>query len=77
MVKLTLSVNPEVIAKARSYAAQHRVSVSRMVETYLVAVTARGPVPTAQSTPVLSALTGVIRQGDVADYREHLKKKYR
>lgn len=73
--KLTLSVDPEVVARAKRYAKERGVSISQLVEAYLLAV-AR-PSPPASDTPVLRALRGSLKKGDVEDYRRHLSDKYR
>lgn len=73
--KLTLSISPPVVARAKRYAKQQGISVSHMVEAYLASVTA----PAARETefpPVLSAFQGILKKGDPEDYRKHLRKKY-
>jgi len=41
MSKLTLSIDPVVISRAKRYAKQHGTSVSQMVEAYLASVSTR------------------------------------
>ena len=77
MKKLTLSVDPAVVARAHAYAKRHGVSVSRMVETYLLAVTTEKPSSKKKATPILDSLTGILKSADVEDYRRHLAEKYR
>lgn len=72
--KLTLSLDPDVIAAAKRFAAEHGTSVSRLVEAFLGTVT-RGPDAEA-ATPVLARLRGSLRGIDPADHREHLARKY-
>ena len=48
--KLTLSLDPAVITRAKRYAKQRGVSVSAMVQTYLAAVSQ--PVDTAKAPRV-------------------------
>lgn len=72
--KLTLTVDPRVIAAAKRYAAESGTSVSQLVEDYLTAITA-GPVHAAVP-PVLSRLRGCLRDVDVEDHRRHLIEKY-
>ena len=72
--KLTLSVDPRVIAAAKRYAAESGTSVSQLVEDYLAAIVA-GPVR-APEPPVLARLRGSMRDIDVDDYRRHLVEKY-
>jgi hypothetical protein len=76
MMKLTLSVDAHVVARAKQYARARRTSVSRLVETML------HPVATPATRlegppPVLARLRGSLKQGSVADYRRHLEPKYR
>jgi hypothetical protein len=72
--KLTLSVDPRVIAAAKRYAAESGTSVSRLVEDYLAAIVA-GP-ERAPEPPVLARLRGSMRDVDVDDHRRHLVEKY-
>jgi len=72
--KLTLSVDPRVIAAAKRYAAESGTSVSQLVEDYLAAIVA-GPVR-ATEPPVLARLRGSMRDVDVDDHRRHLVEKY-
>jgi hypothetical protein len=75
MAKLTLSVQPQVVAQAKRYASHRKISVSSLVESYLSAL---GDDSQTVSTdpPVLRKLRGVLKTGDVADYRQHLANKY-
>jgi antitoxin component of RelBE/YafQ-DinJ toxin-antitoxin module len=75
MSKLTLSVDAEVVARAKRYAKQHGVSVSEMVQTYLSAVTR--PAVSATDTPVLRALRGTLKSGSREHYRKYISAKYR
>ena len=72
--KLTLSVDPAVVAAAKRYAAEAGTSVSRLVEDYLSAIVAE-PLP-ATEPPVLARLRGSLQGHDLADYRDHLVRKY-
>ena len=75
MSKLTLSVDKDVISRAKRYAKQRGVSVSAMVETYLAAVCERVRRPA--ETPVLRAVRGSLKQANAKEYKEHLAAKYR
>ena len=75
MSKLTLSVDPAVVARAKRYATRHGVSVSKLVQAYLSDL-AEPPVP-REEPPVLRSLRGTLRRADVRDYRKHLRAKYR
>jgi len=76
MSKLTLSVDAGVVLRAKRYATQRGVSISRMVETYLAAVSAPVSI-TAADAPVLRSVRGSIRKADVNTYRSQLAAKYR
>jgi hypothetical protein len=73
--KLTLSLDPAVITRAKRYAKQRGVSVSAMVETYLAAVSQ--PVDTSKAPQVRGRLQGILKGTDPADYRRHLERKYK
>ncbi len=71
--KLTLTVDPRVIAAAKEYASEAGTSVSQLVEDYLAAIVAS---PTASSAPVLNRLRGSMRVVGVEDHRRHEVDKY-
>ncbi len=77
MSKLTLSVDDQVISRAKEYAKLHGSSISEMVETYLSAVSAPPPSHSTRNTPILQSLRGIIKNADIEDYRNHLAAKYR
>lgn len=81
MPKLTLSVDPEVVARAKKYAERNQTSVSELVETYLSIVAGPSkPEPAKELPPVLRSLRALVKD-DGLDYREeyrrHLTAKYR
>ena len=75
MSKLTLSVRPAVVSRAKRYAKQRGVSVSQMVEIYLTAVSQ--PAEPTEIPPILRSLRGLLKTADVQSYRRHLSRKYR
>jgi hypothetical protein len=76
MGKLTLSVNDRVVSHAKRYAKSRGVSVSKIVETYLAAVTE--PLPSSVgATPVLRSVRGILKNADVREYRKYLTAKYK
>ena len=79
LVKLTLSVDKEVVARAKRYAARRRTSVSRLVEQYLHLLARARPKPGQEPPPVLARLRGALKRarGGAADYRRYLERKYR
>ena len=76
MQKLTLSVNEQVVARAKRYARARGTSVSRLVETMLDLVSA-GDVERGDPPPVLARLRGSLKRGSVEDYHRYLTRKHR
>ena len=80
--KLTLSLNAEVVAKAKLYAKEHEISLSRMIENYLAALTEKATEQeSAAYSPLVNRLLGVIAPDDATtdhddDYADYLTKKY-
>jgi len=78
MTKLTLSVDPHVVARAKRYAEARGVSVSRLVEAMLdLLSTSQARTTDADIPPVLARLRGSLKRGAVRDYRRYLERKYR
>jgi hypothetical protein len=73
--KLTLSVDSDVIERAKRFARKRGTSVSQMVETFLEL--ASRPAEKADDPPVLRRLRGSLKGVDAASYRRHLREKYR
>jgi hypothetical protein len=72
--KLTLSVDPAIVSRAKRYAKRQGVSVSRLVEVYLASVSqqpAAGDLP-----PLVASLRGALKKADTGAYRKHLVRKY-
>ena len=74
--KLTLSVDGRVVSSAKRYAKQRGVSVSKMVECYLSAVSTAASLP-YRDAPVLRSVRGALKKGGLEEYRKHLAVKYR
>lgn len=72
--KLTLSVNPAVVSRAKRYAKRQGVSVSRLVEAYLASVSEQAP--PAELPPLVASLRGTLKKADSEAHRHHLAKKY-
>ncbi len=72
--KLTLRVNEQLIEQAKAYAARHNLSVSELVETYFLHLSAE----TADHTPLVRQLTGILPESvDVAQlHGDYLVEKY-
>lgn len=75
MAKLTLSVEPEVVRRAKSYARRRGTSVSGLVERFL-RVVSEGP-GEKSVPPVLRRVRGSLKGADSTSYRRYLEKKYR
>ena len=59
--KLTLRLNKDVIEKAKEYASSHKISLSKMVESYLDSITKEKlENEKITITPFVKSLSGVI-----------------
>ncbi len=71
--KLTLTVDEDVIEKARDYSAANHTSISRLVNQFL----ARLPDEEKRYSPAVRRLIGLLPADvRVATYHEHLEEKY-
>lgn len=77
MSKLTLSIDPVVVERAKAYAARQKTSVSRLVESYLGLLGATSP--DEELPPITRRLKGVLKGARVGrdDYRRYLERRYR
>ncbi len=76
--KLTLKLNAGVIEKAKQYAKENNISLSRMIENYLKAITESRNTQNKIS-PLVKSLTGVVKLENKdyrKDYTDFLSKKY-
>ena len=78
--KLTLSVDKAIIEKAKDYAKSHKISLSRLIESYLASLISRKDSDIA-ITPLVESLSGVIELNDDFDfkseYSDYLNEKYK
>lgn len=76
--KLTLNLNKETIEEAKSYAKNHRTSVSKLVENYLNSLTSSSK-KKSNVSPLVESLTGIIPSDydEKKDYRDYIDQKYR
>ena len=78
--KLTLSLNGTIIESAKTYAKENDISLSKLIESYLMSLTKR-KINGAKITPLVESLSGVItldEDFDVKDaYAEYLIEKYK
>jgi hypothetical protein len=77
MAKLTLSVEDDVIERAKALAERRGTSVSALVERYLDLITRERRVAKDGQPPVLARLRGALAGTDVEEHRRHLERKYR
>lgn len=80
--KLTLRLNDNVIERAKIYARGHKVSLSKMIESYLDNITKQKEEQKIKTiTPLVESLSGVINLPSdfdyKKDYRDYLEKKYK
>ncbi|HLS29897.1 MAG TPA: DUF6364 family protein [Flavobacteriaceae bacterium] len=79
--KLTLKLNQNVIERAKKYAAHQEMSLSRIVEAYLQALTSENESDEFEISPfVKSIATGAEIPTDLdykKEYAEHLMEKYK
>ena len=71
--KLTLSVDPEVVARAKRFSERNETTVSQLVERFLASLEDSVEV----ATPISTRLRGVLPATVTRDeYRVHLDEKY-
>lgn len=78
--KLTLSLNRSIIEQAKIYAKLNKVSLSRLIESYLATLTNENRTET-EITPLVRSLSGVIDLDAATDikteYADFLMEKYK
>lgn len=72
--KLTLSVDDQVIARAKKYAESHQQSLSKIVENYLRLIVTETPHP-GELGPLTRSLLGSVKVDGTIDYRD-LRDQY-
>jgi hypothetical protein len=75
--KLTLRMSDEAIERAKEYAAERGISVSRLVENFFE-VLETGDAPDVETSPLVESLLGTLEDADLdeEDHREHLEDKH-
>ena len=75
--KLTLNLDKGIIDEAKSYAKNHQVSLSKLIENYLNSLTRETKKQPSVSS-LVDSLTGIIPNDYVEkkDYRNYIDKKY-
>lgn len=78
--KLTLNVDKAVIERAKEYARSQKISLSRLIESYLDSLTSKKS-KDIEITPLVKSLSGVIKLDKDFDYKEaytdYLLEKYK
>ncbi len=79
--KLTLSLNKDVINLAKSYAKENNVSLSFLVENYLLKIVSDFQSSTDSKGSIVSELSGIISLDKdfdyITKYTDYLTEKYR
>lgn len=72
--KLTLSVEEQVVERARRYSRKHNTSISQLVSTYLSQLDAPSD---REVSPLVRRLRGILPKNvSIEDYRQHLEQKH-
>lgn len=79
--KLTLKLNQKIIEKAKVYASNKKMSLSRIIESYLQSLTSESDTSEFEISPfVKSIATGTEIPSDLdykKEYADHLIEKYK
>ncbi len=71
--KLTLKLNREIIERAKKYASDNEMSLSRIVEAYLQSLTTDKKSSDFEISPFIKSLaTGTKMPADIEDKKEYL-----
>ncbi len=78
--KLTLRLNKGVIERAKIFAQNHNISLSKMIEAYLESLTTQND-DKVEISPLVKSLSGVIDLDEGFEYKksysQHLDEKYK
>lgn len=78
--KLTLSLNESVIENAKTYAKANKISLSKLIESYLKSITIE-QTKDLKITPLVESISGIITLDDdfnlKNDYSNFLIEKYK
>lgn len=78
--KLTLNLDKNVIEQAKEYAKSHKISLSRLIESYLSSLNTKKD-REIEITPLVKSLSGVIKLENDFNYKEsytdYLIEKYK
>ncbi|MGD9327791.1 MAG: DUF6364 family protein [Cyclobacteriaceae bacterium] len=73
--KLTLTIEKDVITDAKEYAKQKGLSLSKMVENYLVLITRTSKPGAVELTSIVKSLKGSFNAPDDFDYKDILSEQ--
>ena len=73
--KLTLTIEENVIEKAKQYAKTKDRSLSDIIENYLIALTSKHAKKEIELTPIVKALKGSFNAPKDFDYKKELTKR--
>lgn len=73
--KLTLTIEQELIQKAKDYAKQKNRSLSDIIENYLKILTKEEKKESSRLSPIVKSLKGSFKMPADFDYKEELKKR--
>ena len=73
--KLTLTIERDIIRKAKKYARQKGRSLSDIIENYLKVITKDTPDTDIKITPLTKSLRGTFKAPAEFDYKEELSKR--
>ena len=77
--KLTLKLDKQIIEKAKKYAKEKKISLSKIIEAYLKSITKEGD-QSIEITPYVESISGVINLKGTdhkKDYSDYLNEKYK
>lgn len=79
--KLTLKLDQEVIEKAKLYASDKKLSLSRLIENYLNSLTSHQPTGELEISPFVKSLSSGVKIPSDYDYKkdhaDYLDQKYK
>lgn len=79
--KLTLKLDQEIIEKAKQYASEKKISLSRIIENYLNSLTSEKTKDDLQISPFVKSLSSGIKIPADYDYKkdraDYLEQKYK
>lgn len=73
--KLTLTIEKDVIQKAKKYARKKNRSLSDIIENYLKTLTSREKLPDDHSGQIVNSLRGSFKMPEGFDYKKELQNE--